>query len=417
MTENLIIKTIKNNYYMYANGMTDIYINLFTQVSEDMHDIINTLNFGEYIGIGGSAIVYNYDENNVVKLVNGKYCSNVFDLVQIYGIPSKLLHVNTKGPGYIYIQQKINNVCEKSPISLINILEINKQIINTGYIIPDINYLHFTKFNNEYKIYDFHDIRQIDDIVLEALFYNFIREYAHESTIIETLNIESLITFITASQLQIAETNDIMCNEINSYQKFTIDYIGKIKLYGSTKNKFDVIEQTINLINTSSFTFVDLGCCFGIFGLKIGQLYNGASGDLINMTQSEIDKGMNIQRNIGTHTVKFHNTNIMSINEQYDCVICMSVIHHLLSNVSIDDILQHLQNMTKQVAIIELPIYGDVLLTHWLNSTHNKSNYECLQNMDTIKNLISNYFTIVTFGTLEYNTDELNRVYFIVKKN
>ena len=216
------------------------------------------------------------------------------------------------------------------------------------------------------------------------------------------------------SQQEIAKKNNIIQNEINSYQKFTINYSGIIELYESTKNKYDIIKIALDLLG-DNFTFIDLGCCFGMFGLKIAQNYN-AYGDLINITSVEIEKGTFIKNLLEIKNVNFINTNIMTIVKQYDLVICMSVIHHLLNGNNIDVIMLHLQKMTLKYAVLEFPLYGDVLLDNWLNSSPNKSNYDCAKTMETMFEVIGNYFTILTTGYLEYQTGKLNRVYCVVKK-
>lgn len=422
-------------------------------------DSISPIN---YIGHGGTCIAFK-SENNVFKNLVIKVClknNNMLKNSKIFmNYSNFLINSNVKilppidiiyEDEYfiIYTQNECSILYSVNDLIMVKILKIIKNLFKKKIKITDLFLKNFGIFANDVYIYDYHDYDYFysnDNYYichichLFNLYYNkslFINVGIDVNTLIQynfgrdilpnkvTIMLQDIYNYkfdkviMSIDSFIIEIKNKIKCS-YNNYQFIDIDQDGIINLKNHTQDKFLNVIKIINLYQNNNFTLVDYGCSLGGIGSSVAQLYPKSNIILNNITENELIICNKIKNDLILNNVTIENKNIYLDNNSYDICLYFAILHHILKSKTIDEIINMLLRQTNLYAIIELPFGNDILLSNVIKESDPNyiNNYYFLENVDRFKDLISNYFTVIEINKINYDSNDLNRYAFLLKKN
>ncbi len=230
---------------------------------------------------------------------------------------------------------------------------------------------------------------------------------------------------------------------LNDYQKILIDHNGKINLFTHTRSKMQIVQETLKLITdrTHPISFLDAGCALGSIGNCIAQDNPNLQVTLNNITKVELDTAKFIAKETLLQNVSFSDCSITDYKASFTCTAYFAVFHHILKNLTIDQVCQVIKSQTNEYAIIELPVQGDILLDKIVGANAENTNrsisdvwnttYKCLQSVNELMSCLQKHFSVISVDKIDYNLhnetfsgnsvslddrpDDLNRFVFVCK--
>jgi hypothetical protein len=482
MSEILYSK-IKNSLKILENENKDKYdYKKYNVNDKDINDIsifINTFinnKYIEYLGCGGTCIyVFKY-EDKVYKIclkniVNKNDCIEhntiLGSIANFKNHIKKLIDINikiVKPTDYLYennsfllysqpyceaIENKITNYV------LLNILVNIKNMIIGKYFIPDIYYNNFGFIENEIFIYDYHNISEYnsDDQYyisqLATLFSlnkyetlyknngsiididilqndNFGKNYLDDTHVqlLKNLFIKNFDKSIELFDIIIETLKDASIQKITNYQYLEINRENKLSLNLHTKFKWDKFMKLYNLhVNYNNDiieTVVDYGCSIGGIGLKIAQDYPKIKVTLNNINDSELKICRKLKNELFLNNIIINDENVRFIQNKYDVTMYYAILHHILKNETMENIIELINIQTNKYSIIELPFGNDALLCNVMKDgiVNYNDTFYYLENIEYFIKKINKYFDVLEYEKIDYgeNSKDLNRFLFILKK-
>jgi hypothetical protein len=426
---------------------------------QDAEKYINLIRDIKYFDHGSTCLCYN--DNNTVYKICQKDKLNINEFTDKYNyllskgidiLESKIIYEDSTS--FIYSQPKCytlstDKINDKFCCDVLNIIY---KLLSINIIYPDLYYKNFGYYNGKCYIFDFHDSNVYNDdnntfyivgiFSLLSIYFtgkniNTIEEiknvdYGKEifkgtseyETSGDKIIFYNLIIDLVNKDFKSAGNNIQKCIEYFSknlekcytqYQYINIDKFGKISLCDHTLNKYLIADKVLNY-NNDYKTVLDAGCCIGGIGLKIQQQFPNINVTLNNITLDEISVANEIKNNLILYNTVINKDNITSIKNKYDVCFYFSLIHHLLRNNSIDNILNIIFKQTNNYAVIEFPIKGDHLLDIVVSNSVNPINYEFLYSLDNLINTISKYVIVKEVIKVDYKNDIFKR-YAIICSN
>lgn len=409
----------------------------------------------EYIGYGGTAITFKYDNMIVYKLCKKnnsnmrsgdefiKY-SNMLKTNDIkILLPIEIIYESNDY--FVYSQPYCDILTKITTRTLIKILEIIKQMFIKKIRISDLYFRNFGIYKNDIIMFDFHDftdfgsddiyyithlvhmfslykynqlIRRIDITIDDIVKENFLNNFFPQS-FVELLkecyyqNYDKAIIII--DNIIKDETKNLE-KTYDNYQKIKIDEDGTINLFSHTKEKYDFFVYYKDYLKPNSL-ICDMGCSIGGIGSKIAQFIPDSNIDLINITINELDICQDIKETICLSNTHIINERVLNIKKVYDCGLYYAIIHHLLKDFTFDDIIQKIKMQNRNIIIIEFPLENDVLLKKIENEgnlTYSQTFYY-LKNMEILINKLKENFKILGYKQIDYGTTELYRYVFALQ--
>lgn len=459
MNENY--EKIRENILMWKSHLNEEWeSHIVDDTIGNMINFVAELNL-IYVGFGGSCISFiNENDNNIIYKVclkkdntvmanSKKFIRHMNILIKnkINALPA-LDVVYEDDYFFIYTQNFCNPISTINANNLCMMLKSIKQMIVSKYRLPDIFFRNFGIYKNELIIYDYHDYSDFytEDYLyivhiahLFSLYYkknyvfdnlftrikniinnNYCEEYFDNKDISKLLkslyqwDMDIAVEYF--DKLIESVSNDIKLDIIN-YQYIHIDKNGILNLDNHTLEKFNLVNIILDKM-PEKFTVIDCGCSLGGIGIKIGQLYSNASITLNNITKSEIETAENITNHLCMNNVIYNTENLITHENSYDCTLYFAILHHILKNLTFDEVMRKVYNMTNIYAIIELPFGKDALLRKIMESSlmDYKSSYYYLQNIELFLGEVGKYFEVISYKEINYGSTDLERYGFVLKK-
>lgn len=332
--------------------------------------------------------------------INAKFCYDVLTIIY------KMLSICIIYPDLYYKNfGYYNNKCYLFDYHDSNVYESNENINNTFYVfgIFSLLYLFFSGKN----VKDIEEIKSLNygKDIFPQIFYLFVNDLSHRNFKSAEKNIQRCIEFFSKK----IEKNYVQ------YQYVNINGLGKITLGDHTLNKYCITERVLNY-NNNYKTMLDAGCCIGGIGLKIAQEYPHLHVTLNNITKDEICVAEEIKDNLIISNVTINIDNIIMIKNKYDVCFYFSLIHHLLRDKPLIDILDIIFSQTEHYAVIEFPIKGDKLLDIVISNSQYPENYEFLSSLGNLIDVISKYVRVKEVIKVDYLYDSFRRYAVICSK-
>jgi len=140
-----------------------------------------------------------------------------------------------------------------------------------------------------------------------------------------------------------------------------------------TEPKFRLVDKALKMITEKEKidSFLDIGSNLGLYVFLSKLKYNINNCHGIDYNQSYIEACQSISNNLAIQGCNFSNKKFSDINDRYDCVLAMGIIHHLFHRTeefgSLKSILNSFSNLTERYLIIEFPSEKDVKAKKWTN--------------------------------------------------
>lgn len=427
---------------------------------DGVENFINTLPNIQYVGHGGTCIAFTSDDSkyngliikvcikNNLMLKTADTFLNYSKFLTMNKIkilkPDKILYEDDNF--FIYTQPSCQQISNINDITMSKILHIIHSLLTNQIKITDIYCKNFGIYENDVYIYDYHDydffysgdkyyISHIAHIF--GLYYN-ISLFENMNFDVETFKknefgkgklqpnicdmLEMLYNYDFDNAIQILE-NIIASIESNvkskykNYQYINIDGQGQLSLYKHTLNKFAIVKKLLNNIDYP-FTLIDYGCCLGGIGCSVAQMYPKSQITLNNITQNELIVCNDIVKKCLLMNVVIENKNIVDDNNSYDICLYFAILHHILKNKTMDEIIQILMIQVKKYCVIELPFGDDALLKMVINdmAIDYKESFYYLETLEIFKEKIEKYFRVIDIVKIDYESDNLNRYALTLEK-
>jgi hypothetical protein len=347
----------------------------------------------------------------------------------------------------VYTQNYCQTVHEINAIIISKILKIIKKLIISNIKITDLFFKNFGIFNNDVYIYDYHDygfFYSNDNYYLTHIAHLFNMYYNKNLLYGVTLTIDILrdmdfgkniipdevvefikLMFFHKKQEAVIALDQIIqrideekiMQTYDNYQHYDITRDGTYFLRSHTLEKYNIFLKLAKNLD-QKFTVIDYGCSIGGIGMKIAQDYPLSSVTLNNITKKELNICQYNIDNSCIRNVILTEQNMIDDNNTYDVCMYFAILHHILKSKTMDECIDIISKQIKQYAIIELPFGHDVLLKDVIsNSMLNfDSTYCYLESIERFTNKIEQKFIVEHCEKIDYETDDLNRYAFILKK-
>ena len=111
--------------------------------------------------------------------------------------------------------------------------------------------------------------------------------------------------------------------------------------------------------------------------------------------------------------------NLIEDTNSYDVTLYFAILHHILKNYTLDQVIELVYKQTKKYCVIELPFNQDVLLKNvirYSTSVYEKS-FKYLENTEIFEKVIQDKFDIMYSTKVDYGSKDLDRyAYVLIKK-
>lgn len=177
---------------------------------------------------------------------------------------------------------------------------------------------------------------------------------------------------------------DVIISEATNYQGFTYDVINnKCEPVGvRTPFKWDTLKEVFPRI-VKDASFLDIGANFGFFCFKA--LECGCSltvGIEANETYHNSVNTVLKQKNI--QNFKWIHGRFPAVRERTDVVMALSLVHHMFSKMSLEEIINSIKECTNKYAIVEWIDRDDNMVKKYKYDQnfpeYNRQNFEKIMN-------------------------------------
>ena len=141
-----------------------------------------------------------------------------------------------------------------------------------------------------------------------------------------------------------------------------------------TDKKYELIVKSIDSIKDFGIkfnSFLDIGSNLGLYVFLSCLTYKIPKCVGIDYNLEYIEKTNMIKNLLKLDNCKFLMRKFEDINEKYDCIVAVGLIHHLYHRTeaygSLEPIIQKFSNITNKALIIEFPTEHDVKAKKWTN--------------------------------------------------
>lgn len=413
----------------------------------------------KYLGLGGTCISF-IDNSDIIYKICLKQNNDILKSADIFmhhcntlikngvSILSPIDIVYDDEHFLVYRQPKCNPLTEVNTKILVEILKNLKAMLLSMYRLTDIYFRNFGIYQNKIVIYDYHDYKDFfekDYTYIVHLVQTFNLYYNKNIYKKINLDIEEIIQddfcknhfdfnpslsdffknlynwnfdkAIKHIDTMVEDFSDALVYDIYDYQKISIDRNGIISLHIHTLDKFNLLKSILPYL-PEKFSVIDCGCSIGGIGGKIAQLYPKSNIVLNNITKNELDTAKSMFSKLCLNNIVYDDTNIMSYDKVHDVTLFYALLHHLLRDMTFNELIEKIYKMTNIYSVIELPFYGDVLLAKVVKHGNLKyeNTYKYLENTNNFMSEISKYFEIIDSKKIDYGTDDLNRYGFVLRK-
>ena len=163
------------------------------------------------------------------------------------------------------------------------------------------------------------------------------------------------------------------CTSVRGYQNYDIDgdYIDPQDLGHSWANSFYKFHTVMDVIDTLEGvkTYADLGCNMGMY-VFANRMDSGFESTGYDFETKYIDVCNQINDEYGFGCT-FSSANFSAVDEKYDLVTALGLIHHLYHHTeeygNLSLILDDLAEMTNKYLILEFPTEKDPKARKWVN--------------------------------------------------
>lgn len=356
----------------------------------------------------------------------------------------------------VYTQEFCNPLPYVNAKIVSETLTILKAMLLGRYKLTDIYYRNLGLWKNQVLVYDYHDYKEF-----ARTDHTYICHLAHlfnlhrHSRVYQSINIgiedlvaddfgadhfeDQRISGLLSQLYQLPSENysEEACQRIvplidelveayrdlnvvrhSNYQFLHIDREGLLHLEGHTLLKFQLAEEILSEL-PKGFTAIDCGCSLGGIGNLIAQRRPDSQITLNNLTVSELDTAQEVSQHLCLNNVSFDNTNILTFRERsFDLTMFYALLHHLLKDIPFHELIRFIHSMTHLYTVVDIPLKGDVLLDNIIangNLAYHDS-FVMLESIETFQEAIKDYYQVVVSRKIDYDSSQLNRWGFVLRK-
>lgn len=221
--------------------------------------------------------------------------------------------------------------------------------------------------------------------LLEGSLYSEVAKAVIKHNLISTTGWEKLseaLQAVSKEKIHVFEGADITETtfsgnsvEVRGYQNFLVTREGitiknsSEKLW-ETEVKQKVVEKAFSQIETEVDSFLDIGCNSGLYSFLAREKF-GARVLGVDYNKDYIDLCSRIVIHLGLEAISFATGVFSDLEEEYDCVLAMGLIHHLYHRTEeygdLGNIMSKFASISKKFTIIEFPDENDPKASKWTN--------------------------------------------------
>ena len=131
-----------------------------------------------------------------------------------------------------------------------------------------------------------------------------------------------------------------------NYQSVDI-YDGNVTLESHTLKKYMFAKEILDNNNIKSA--IDYGCCFGGIGLCIAQNYPNVQVSMTNIDDYEVNTCKDFIQCSRLKNINVTKENVIHSQNSYDLTMYFALLHHVLKNTTISDIIDMIYFRQRQV--------------------------------------------------------------------
>ncbi len=369
MLSELEIELIKSNL-VYTDFSNLDHINYLINVN-------NKLKIIDYGGVGFQYIdpphnSIKFNRINLIIATNRYVQAKILLHIYIYGLGRKLY-------------KNIGSLVQNSYLEVFKCLELcRKQIWGTFYSdisepILKNNLLSIQGWKNVIK--SIKKLKQKGKIIVM------------ESSDIDNVIIENGSIKVTGYQ-----------NFIINNKKELIPLQGNTKLW-ATDVKYEFVTLALDMVkNLNINSFLDIGFNLGLYVFTAKLKYRIKNCIGIDYNMDYVKKAQKISDYLKLENCTFLVKKFEDLEESYDCVLAMGLIHHLYHRTesygSLKPILEKFSKITNKVLILELPTEKDIKAKKW-TSMPGRLKYEKYSLQNFLKHANFFFRKVIEVGTIE----------------
>ena len=223
------------------------------------------------------------------------------------------------------------------------------------------------------------------NIFNKILSSNMLIESSWAELIEETLNsIDSIQNEKKGAVIERANISEVKCSDehcsIRGYQNYDISKKNILPLeegakWAVTSVKWKLVDKILKEIKGGN-TYLDTGCNLGLYVFTASINHNlSSTGVDYNKSYLQSCKKVNDELGLGC---EFERKSFSSIENQYDIVSLLGVIHHLYNRTEdygdLEEVIKKIHKITRLAAIVEFPTEKDSKAEKWTNLIGRNSN-------------------------------------------
>lgn len=200
------------------------------------------------------------------------------------------------------------------------------------------------------------------------------------------------------------------------YQRFEIDVDGRVRVFDSTLEKVQISLRALDLAQPGA-SVLDVGCAEGAMGAAIAQARPSSSVRVVNGSPHEAEGVRALVAAAAGGNIAFEHAWVTAKTAPADVTLWFAVLHHILSGTSPEDAVNMVADVTAKIAVVEVPIHGDALLSNWMQKTA-AGTYDVLRDRDTARAWLETRFDVVAQEDMTYagTAGDLVRVAFTCRR-
>lgn len=306
--------------------------------------------------------------------------------------PESLFYEDAAQGLFMYKQRRCKTL-KYQPLAVMAILvEVMSIVIRHNLPLADLFYRNFGWLDGKVVLFDFHDAS-----VCRSWLFETVKRSFDEAKIADTLGFVST-SVLELGQEEVQQDNVSKQSTVSfpaanvpaagmslcSYQKLRVNAnTGELEFDSHTKLKSDLAKANLR----DGDSVLDMGCNIGGVGFSLLMTGKPQSVTLCEMNETDLASAKSLHQRFNLARLersptKFIRADVLhhlaTTDGSYDLVLSFSLFHHLLSHQPLNELLLLIKKRCRRDLVVEVPLFGDVLLQNVMSKSPHPSRFNCL---------------------------------------